>query len=167
MDRLLEYHQFLENEIFTGDDLLTESIKTNEDYINEVFSSEYYDYESILESVRDKHEEEIYREYRKIRPHLVKGNQTKEVTAKYFMLEKANLERRLEMDRSYLKRTTQKIIENLEALNEDEYDLYETLKRNDKIVLVKSYQRKTIRQINKELKEMVKWFDSNPKILII
>ena len=167
MDKIYEYHQFLENEILNKNDFLTESIENNEDYVNEIYSSEFFEYEQILESVRDKYEEEIYREYRRIRPQLVKGKQTKELTEKYFELEKQNLRRRLELDRSYLKRTTQKIIESLEALNEEDYDLYSTLERTDRIVTLRSYQRKTIRQINRELKELDKFYDSNPKILVI
>ena len=167
MDRIFEYREYITTEILNKSDFLFENITELDDYVNEVFSSEYFDYNAILESTRDHFEEEIYREYRKIRPQLVKGNQTKKLTEHYFELERNQLRKKLEADRWYVKRTVNRLIEELQKINEKDYEISANIQRNRKIDMLRSYQRKTIRKINSELKEMEKFLSSNPKILVI
>lgn len=167
MEKIFEYREYIENEILNESDFLFENIENMDDYVNEVFSSEFFDYQSILESTRDYYEEEIYREYRKIRPTLVKGKQPKNLTENYFRLEKENLKRKLEADRSYLKRSVSRLIEKLNRINEEDFDIEKQLERKEKIWNLQSYQRKMVRQINNEITYVDKFYASNPKILVI
>ena len=167
MERIFEYNEYIESELLNESDFLYENIEKMEDYVNEVFSSEFFDYQAILESNRDFYDEQIYREYRKIRPQLVKGKQTKALTETYFRLEKENLRRKLDADRNYIKRTISKLVEKLNKINEEDFDMVNQLERKEKIWNLQSYQRKMVRQINLEAKQMEKFLSSNPKILVI
>lgn len=167
MERIFEYNEYIESELLNESDFLYENIEKMEDYVNEVFSSEFFDYQAILESNRDFYDEQIYREYRKIRPQLVKGKQTKTLTETYFRLEKENLRRKLDADRNYIKRTVSRLVEKLNKINEEDFDMVNQLERKEKIWNLQSYQRKMVRQINLEAKQMEKFLSSNPKILVI
>lgn len=165
LENLLEFDTFIESELFDETLTLIAESKTKEEYLTEVFSSEYFDLNELNE--RTVYEEEIYREYRRIRPQLVKGYRSKKLTAKYFKLEQENMTRNLEKDRSHVKLITEEFVEKLQSLNEDDFDVTLNVIRKEKIEEIKSFRRKTLRKITGEIKEMEEFYSSNPQLLVI
>lgn len=165
IDKVPHIDLFLETQLFEEGLSLIDEALTKEEYLTEVFSSEFFEYDSVNE--RNEYEEEIYREYRRIRPQLVKGYRSKKLTEKYFRLEKENMLRNLEKDREHVKEIVEKTIEKLQTVNEKDFDVNVQAQRNKKIEEFKSYRRKTLRRITAERKEVENFYDSNPQLLII
>ncbi len=163
MKYLTEFFDFINNDI-NENDMLSEYLK--EEYLNEDFSSEFYNLENINES-KKLYDTALWKEYRKIKPLLKEGKQYKKDTKRYFELQKEYMSKVLEEDKVNIKYMSDLLIEKLNLLNEGSRDYTLNEMRNNKIKLIDNYKKKLNRQINKDLKEMEAFFDSNPKILLV
>jgi flagellar biosynthesis regulator FlbT len=154
MDNLLEFNTFINTEL---DENFIE--------INDNYSSEFFNYDEYL-AEKYIYDETILEELKRIKPHLREGKQWKNVTRRYFELETEYVKNLLNKDKKYVNERVLYIVEQLQLLNEesDDYNLNE--KRKNKITILESYKRSQIRKINKEIKLMVEFYQSNPKILV-
>ena len=159
---LIGLYEFMQNELVSDDTELNEYL--NEEFTEGYFSSEFFKAEKLNEN--SQYANELYDEFRRIKPLLKNGMDSSAVTRRFFELQKRYMNEELNKDTEYVSLVTERVANELETLIEETDNLELKESRKTKVKRVKDYRKCTLENIETERLYMEKFYANNPKILV-